>query len=225
MELVKVILLIGVLLLAGCSEKGQSIPGENQAISGKNGPVSEKTISEETINENKVDNESQYGDLPSYNPEKKIQMDMPTSITLEYPYKGPSLSIFNSGKDTFMVDPEYRIEKETSGGWQEVSLPEGIIIFERESSYLEPGKAYHQKIEFFLDTKTVEEGTYRVIKVLHPKEGGEESIVLADEYQVSAVEKYSETGYIIDITDDDIWLINDPQVETEGKTRGELRKE
>jgi hypothetical protein len=157
------ILLSGLLLLTGCTAQEESISQHDIKI-------------EKVTTEHK--NKSKYGGLT--NEDKNTNITMGVGIELIYPAPEYStLGITNNGNHTYLVSPEYTIEKFIDGAWVEVPLPKGFVI-DGKTAYIGPGGRYHQKIKTPGDKNIYKnEGKYRLVKVLKPKEKDQKEVVLA----------------------------------------------
>ncbi|MBT2641762.1 hypothetical protein J7I80_05970 [Bacillus sp. ISL-41] len=154
------ILLAGMLLLTACEPYQETISQH-----------SNKEISAASVQKNK----SKYGELT--NEDKEIVMAGEMYLMLPPP-PIENLGISNNGSQTYLVSPEFMIEKLHDGAWYEMPLPEGTD-FVGKTAYIGPGGRYHQKINNVFDKKYYTNGKYRLIKVLKPKEKGQKDVVLA----------------------------------------------
>lgn len=156
------ILLAGMLLLTGCEPDQETISQH-----------SNKEISAISVQKTK----SKYGELTNEDKEKKIVMAGEMYLILPPP-PIENLGISNNGSHTYLVSPEFTIERFHDGAWYEIPLPEGAD-FVGKTAYMGPGGKYHQKVNNVFGKKYYTSGKYRLVKILKPKEEGQKDVVLA----------------------------------------------
>ncbi|WP_336990261.1 immunoglobulin-like domain-containing protein [Bacillus infantis] len=158
------ILLSGLLLLTGCTAQEESISQHDIKI--------EKVTTEQN-------KKSKYGELTDFDKNTNVTM----RVTIEAIYPSPEysmLGITNDGDQTYLVSPDYSIEKFIDGVWVEVPLAKESSI-DGKTAYLGPGGSYHQKIKAPGDKNIYKsEGKYRLVKVLKSKEKNQEDVILAN---------------------------------------------